>query len=166
MGCPKCGENECCCTRVISRQGEKGKTGDQGPPGPGPGIVDGNFTLNAAGTVATGGVLSNPGSTPTLLITINKAAKLVHFDCYNSGFSVHTNVGSYGKDDKNKQDCVYFNDRPLVAADHSNSIIVVNNAGNGWNGKITALNPTTFRVSFSKVGEGLDIVGQFHAITG
>ena len=129
-------------------------------------IERGIFTLNAAGTVATGGVLTNPGANPTLTIPTTNKLRLAHFHTRDTGLFL---ISSIGKDDLLLRDCVYSLATDGSYSDIDNSIRIgfatLVSFPNGWTGRITAIGATSYAITFTKVGGGLDITGQWHGIT-
>lgn len=169
MSCSKCKKEICCCVSVISKLGEKGKQsvtpGRPGKDGAAGTITEesGLFTLAANGLSCTGGTIGGTGSNPTITINTTKQVKLAHFNCWyddNSRFS-------YGKDDGVRADCVFASSNGAIKSNSIKSIEVLNSTViNGWVGSISVINPTTFVLAFEKIGGGLYITGQWHAITG
>lgn len=186
--CNRCGcnTNPCCCNRAAQQivgppgpmgfqgpQGPMGQTGPMGLPGiPGPTgpagiadfIEDGSFTLNAAGTVGTGGVLTNPGPNPTLTITTIHQPKLVHTMCYvtqlSSGYSDGRGVaGSLNV-------CTGGRVNGAAGSSASEAINISNVIpADGWTGIVSAFTATSFSITFTQVGAGLPLEGTFHTIT-
>lgn len=138
-------------------------------------IESGIFTLNGAGTVATGGVLTNPGVTPTLTITTIKKLKLWHGVVFQT---LAPENNSRGISDSVIQNCTrtdvvsqpsppappgIIDTRSVV--DNSNCINV-SLSGNNWLGLITAISDNSYSITFTRGGIGSDITGQWHGIMG
>ena len=122
----------------------------------------GTFTLSADGTAATGGTLINPGANPTLRITTAKRLKLWYG---NIAFLSLINIGSDGRSDGViNNNLNRKSDDGTLENDQINCINVQDAGGNGWTGLITAINDTSFDITFTQVGVGLAITGQWHGI--
>jgi len=130
-------------------------------------IESGTFTLAADGLSATGGVLTNPGATPTLEITTTKKLKLWQGICIKTGQPVNYSDG--------RSDGIIQNSNgagingSTVSVDSSNCIHVQEgNPGDQWVGQILLadITDTSYKIKFTQVGSGLAITGQWHGIMG
>jgi hypothetical protein len=126
------------------------------------------FLLNAAGESIAGSdagiTLINPGANPTIRVTTTKELKLGFFNTIKTSDT----FGSDGKSDGTIQNCqVSLGASADDIIDQINCINVLDDgAGDGWTGAISAINPTSFDITLTQVGAGLDITGQMHLIEG
>lgn len=145
MACNKCHQDECCCTQIISKTGERGKTGPPGPSIPTQvGVLSGNIGRQAT-----------DGSGSQTIVT-NKKVKMVWVTVGN------TNVYSNGISDGTKQ---HSTSNTSTAPDLSNCVDALI-SGNGYTAQINAADITnnSFKINWTKVGSGQDLIGHWHAI--
>lgn len=147
------------CSNYPSKGNVFATMNDVVSPSGGVMVKSGSFTLSADGLTATGGVLTNPGANPTLTITTTSKIKLAHINVSGTSF------GSYGKDDGVLADSINSNING-VGSNLSNSINVglSGKVANGWTGKITQINQTSFNITFTQIGSGDSISGNYHLI--
>jgi len=119
------------------------------------GIESGTFTLNAAGTVATGAVLTNPGASPILTITTTRELTLWFGIAV---LNVSTAAFSNGKSDG-------VNHSLSTGAEaFLNACIKAQAGADGWSAIITTINPTSYVLAFTKAGAGADLTAQWHGV--
>lgn len=104
------------------------------------------ITLNATGTVATGGTLSNPGLNPTITITTTKKLKLATFFAYSLTGQDFEKI-STGYSDGTNQNCIDQFDVSLSS--RTNCIVIAGTPTNGIRGLITAINNNSFDITFT-----------------
>ena len=120
------------------------------------------FVLSADGISITGSdagiTLSNPGANPTITISTTKRLKL--------GFFHITGGGRYsiGKSDGTLHNSIGVGSTNTLGS--QTKCIDIASGGNGWTGLISAINATTFDITFTQVGSGLAITGQMQLIEG
>lgn len=147
--------------------GATGPTGPQGPIGTGDFIEIGTFTINSTGTIATGGVLTNPGNTPTLTITTVHQMKFLYLYFYETvspGTSVYSDGRSNGP---TLNICTGTKVNGQIGSD-PNTVLNIQSGlplFNGWIGTVSAITPTSYSILFSRVGAGLNCTGKWQAIT-
>lgn len=155
----------------MGSRGFSGYSGYSGAGGGGGNIESGTFTR-----------LASDGSGVQNVATTNEA-KLIFFNTIDSSTIFYSN----GIADLTTQSCVYGTTRafPVVfphdpipdsfisLSDQSTCILIQDGTaafyivtGNGYTGMLTAINPTSFDITFTVSGAGRDITVQWHAITG
>jgi len=134
--------------------GPTGSTGYTGPASPGGGVESGSFTRTA------------PQGSGVQNIPTTGQVKMVFFNClsYNG---TGNEAGSTGKDDGILASS--FHQNPLTGSingDLVDSLWTFDfGFGSGFTGRITAINPTSFDITWVAISGGIDTDVQWHAIT-
>jgi hypothetical protein len=95
------------------------------------------------------------------VITTTNRPKLLFFNVVDNGSAAY----SEGKDDLTVKNSISADSAGVVSADQGLSIKVIDAAGNGWTAEVNAITDTSFTLNWTKVGAGLNVIGQYHAIT-
>lgn len=132
------------------------------------GGVNPRFTLDnltigswdALDQVTNGSVVGNINANAIWVLTIptTKQLKLWFGLTFNTG---NQSIYSDGRSNGIIQNC----EGVSVGSDSLNCINV-NNTTDGWQGRLVSITSTSYSIRFIKIGVGLDITGQWHAITG
>jgi hypothetical protein len=102
----------------------------------------------------------NMTSNPVWILTIPTTSqlKLAHL---NAGKQTPSFTTSTGESDGTIQDSISSG----FGFNASNLLYLFDNP-NGWSGQISAINPSSFDITFTKIGSGLDLAGKLHLIEG
>jgi hypothetical protein len=139
--------------------GPQGPVGPQGPPSPAD-VESGTFSLDANGNGSPSTVPNPIVFLGTQTIPTIKQAKLIFFNAADvNDFS----TGSDGKSDGNFDNNL-TSTTGVITIDQLRSINVGGFSAAGWTGVVSAINPTNFVISWTRVGISRDVLVQWHAI--
>lgn len=134
-------------------------------------IEFGDFFLAFDGLSGGGAhaVLSTPsGINPVMTFTTVKPLKLLNIRSGSVGFtdseSLGISAGAFGSGKPNFCTCSLPN---YHTTNDGFCLSTFNTLLNGWNGRVTAIGPTSFDITFSRLGlAGIAIQGQYTVTTG
>lgn len=128
------------------------------------------YVPGSAPTVIPSGTITraSSASSGTQVVTINSPMNVISFSGINDADAT---VLSDGWDNGIIAVCTRSNSITVIVSlvstntkSHADSIYVVNAAGNGWRANVTAITATTFTLTWTKIGSGLNITVKFAAI--